>query len=56
MLDSQHPEGWQKMQTMEARTAYARLEVEELATGPPQFVTQLVVRKLLTHQNKKQLC
>jgi hypothetical protein len=43
MLDSQHPEGWEKMKSLESRGTQRRLEVEELPVGPPHFVTELVV-------------
>lgn len=43
MLDSQHPEGWEKMKSMEMRGAHRKLDVEELPVGPPHFVTELVV-------------
>ena len=43
MLDSQHPEGWEKMRSLEARGAFKRLDVEEVPIGPPHFVTELVV-------------
>ena len=42
ILDSQHPEGYQKLKHMEARSvAHGRLEVEDMPTGPPHFVTDL---------------
>jgi len=44
VLDSHHPEGWEKMKSMESRGTFRRLEVEEPPVGPPHFVTQLVVR------------
>lgn len=43
MLDSQHPEGWEKMKSMESRQGFARLEVEDMPVGPPHFVTELMV-------------
>ena len=43
MLDSQHPEGWEKVKGLEARGGRGRLEVEEMPVGPPQFVTELTV-------------
>ncbi len=43
MLDSHHPEGWEKVKHLEARSAaHGRLEVEDLPVGPPQFVTELI--------------
>lgn len=42
-LSSQHPEGWEKLKSLEARSNVRRLDVEELPIGPPQFVTQLIV-------------
>ena len=43
MLDSQHPEGWEKVQRMEKRSAaHGRLEVEDMPVGPPHFVTDLM--------------
>lgn len=41
LLDSQHPEGWEKMRELESRRRVARLEVEELTATPPRFLTQL---------------
>merc|ERR1719347_1293001 len=41
LLDSQHPEGWEKMQGMERRQRVQTLEVEEPAISAPKFVTQL---------------
>ena len=43
MLDSHHPEGWEKMKSLESRGTQRRLEVEDLPVGPPHFVTELVV-------------
>ena len=43
LLDSQHPEGWEKVKGLEARGGRGRLEVEEMPVGPPQFVTELTV-------------
>lgn len=43
MLDSHHPEGWEKVKHLEARSvAHGRLEVEDMPVGPPQFVTELM--------------
>ncbi len=43
ILDSQHPEGWEKLKSLEARGgAHARLQVEDMPVGPPQFVTELM--------------
>merc|ERR1712128_271396 len=41
LLDSQHPEGWEKMRELESRRKGGRLEVEETAVTAPKFVTQL---------------
>merc|ERR1719204_733881 len=41
LLDSQHPEGWEKMRAMESRNRNSRLEVEEPQVSAPKFVTQL---------------
>ena len=43
LLDSQHPEGWEKVKSLEARGGRGRLEVEEMPLGPPHFVTELMV-------------
>jgi len=40
LLDSQHPEGWEKMRELESRRRVARLEVEEVAATAPRFLTQ----------------
>lgn len=43
MLDSQHPEGLEKMKHLEARkSAHGRLEVEDMPVGAPHFVTDLM--------------
>eukprot|EP00095_Tigriopus_kingsejongensis_P003093 maker-scaffold1025_size69488-snap-gene-0.9 protein:Tk03093 transcript:maker-scaffold1025_size69488-snap-gene-0.9-mRNA-1 annotation:"hypothetical protein DAPPUDRAFT_305290" len=42
LLDSQHPEGWEKMKYLEQRGHSRKLEVEEMPVGPPHFVTELV--------------
>ena len=42
MLDSQHPEGWEKVKSLEARGGRGRLEVEDIPVGPPHFVTELM--------------
>ena len=42
LLDSQHPEGWEKMKNLESRGSYARMEVEDLPVGPPHFVTEFM--------------
>ena len=41
LLDSQHPEGWEKMQEMESRRIGGRLQVEEPAISSPKFLKQL---------------
>ena len=41
LLDSQHPEGWEKMRQLEATRHVARLEVEETAITSPKFIAQL---------------
>ena len=40
LLDSQHPEGWEKMRELESRRRNTRLEVEEHEVTAPMFVTQ----------------
>lgn len=48
-LDSHHPEGWEKVKHLEARsTAHGRLEVEDMPVGPPQFVTELMGQSQLS--------
>ena len=39
LLDSQHPEGWEKMRELESRRRVARLEVEETEITAPTFFT-----------------
>lgn len=41
LLDSQHPEGWEKMRELESRRQGAKLQVEEPAVTAPKFITQL---------------
>ena len=47
LLDSQHPEGWEKVKSLEARGGRGRLEVEEMPVGPPHFVTELTVLRYI---------
>ena len=43
ILDSQHPEGYEKLKHLEARNAaHGRLEVEDMPVGAPHFVTDLM--------------
>jgi titin len=42
LLDSQHPEGWEKMKNLESRGNYSRLQVEDMPVGPPHFVTDFM--------------
>lgn len=42
-LDTQHPEGLEKIQALEAQGHAARLEIEEPIPTPPKFVTELRV-------------
>ena len=39
-LDSQHPEGWEKIRALESHTHIRPEEVEEVA-GPPRFVSEM---------------
>jgi len=41
LLDSQHPEGWEKMRELESRRRADRLQVEEPEISAPKFNTQL---------------
>ena len=41
LLDSQHPEGWEKMRELESRRRVAKLEVEEHAITAPKFLKSL---------------
>merc|ERR1719422_1026104 len=41
VLDSQHPEGWEKMQSMESRRTVTKLQVEETKSVSPRFLKQL---------------
>jgi hypothetical protein len=47
LLDSQHPEGWEKVKSLEARGGRGRLEVEEMPLGPPHFVTELMGNSIM---------
>ena len=52
MLDSQHPEGWEKVKSLEARGGRGRLEVEDIPVGPPHFVTELMVSNIPNNDQK----
>merc|ERR1719412_2265093 len=41
VLDSQHPEGWEKMKEMESRRMVTKLQVEEHEAVTPRFLKQL---------------
>merc|ERR1719412_3285270 len=41
VLDSQHPEGWEKMKEMESRRIVTKLQVEEHEAVTPRFLKQL---------------
>lgn len=41
ILDTQHPEGLEKIQKLEAQSRPARTEIDELPLSPPRFVTEL---------------
>ncbi|XP_063986913.1 titin isoform X6 [Diachasmimorpha longicaudata] len=41
LLDTQHPDGLEKIRELEAQGHPARLEVDEPALSPPRFVTEL---------------
>ncbi|CAL4067925.1 unnamed protein product, partial [Meganyctiphanes norvegica] len=40
-LDTQHPDGWQKIQSLESRGRYERMEVADLPEQPPRFTSEL---------------
>lgn len=42
-MDTQHPDGLEKIRELEAQGHPARLEVDEPPVTPPRFVTQLRV-------------
>lgn len=41
ILDSQHPDGLEKIQKLEAQSRHNRIEVEDQPVSPPRFVTEL---------------
>lgn len=41
ILDSQHPDGLEKIQRLEAQTRPSKLEIEEHPISPPRFVTEM---------------
>ena len=43
LLDTQHPDGLEKIRELEAQGHPARLEVDEPPVTPPRFVTELRV-------------
>lgn len=47
-LDTQHPEGLEKIRELEAQGHTARLEVEEPIPTQPKFVTELRVSQQLS--------
>lgn len=42
-LDSQHPGGWEKIQSMEQRPKYEREELADVPLHPPRFTLELRV-------------
>ena len=46
ILDTQHPDGLEKIRELEAQGRPARLEIEEPPVFPPRFVTELRVSLL----------
>lgn len=44
LLDTQHPDGLEKIRELEAQGHPARLEIEEPPVTPPRFVTELRVK------------
>lgn len=44
LLDTQHPDGLEKIRELESQGHPARLEVEEPPVTPPKFITELRVR------------
>ncbi|RXG68646.1 Titin, partial [Armadillidium vulgare] len=40
-MDTQNVAGWEKIQNLEQKSKYERLEVEELASHPPRFTSEL---------------
>lgn len=47
LLDTQHPDGLEKIRELEAQGRPARLEVEEPPVTPPRFVRELRVNIFL---------
>lgn len=45
LLDTQHPDGLEKIRELEAQGRPARLEIEEPPVTPPRFVTELRVSR-----------
>lgn len=45
-LDSQHPQGWEKIQNLEQRAKYDRIEVADAPLLAPRFTSQLRVSPL----------
>lgn len=43
LLDTQHPDGLEKIRELEAQGHPARLEIEEPPVTPPRFITELRV-------------
>jgi len=46
-LDTQHPDGLEKIRELEAQGRPARLEIEEPPVMPPRFVTELRVNNTI---------
>lgn len=57
LLDTQHPDGLEKIRELEAQGHPARLEVEEPPLTPPRFVSELRVFIITKNyvSNKKRL-
>ncbi|KAK8746935.1 hypothetical protein OTU49_016904 [Cherax quadricarinatus] len=47
-MDTQHPTGWEKIQSLEQRGHYERIEVAEAPMHPPRFTSELRGNTLLS--------
>lgn len=45
-MDSQHPQGWEKIQNLEQRPKYERIEVADAPLLAPRFTSELRVSPL----------
>ncbi|XP_042888253.1 titin-like isoform X7 [Penaeus japonicus] len=51
-LDTQHPMGWEKIQNLEQRGRYERIEVSDVPMQPPRFTSELRANNTLLSEGQ----